>query len=204
MKKVIILLLVAGFFGLETQAQVFQFGARAGLGRADFAINSDLDVDGQTITVRPAEPNTAFHVGAYTRVKILSFFVQPELLYTSHPSTIAFSDGVEEVDVLVNYNRLDLPVLIGFTFGPLRLNAGPMLCTTLGSSDDNDVVEFDFAGATFGYQYGIGLDLGNFLIDLKAEGSWDQAIQSMSAGGESYELNGKSRQVLLSIGYRIL
>ncbi len=207
MKKVVILLLVVGFFGLETQAQIFQLGARAGIGRADFTINDDLTLDANTtVTVRPAEPNTAFHVGAYTRFKILGFYVQPELLYTSHPSTIAFTNlsTGEEIDVQVNWNRLDIPVLVGIKLGPVRINAGPMFSTTLGSNDDNDEVEIGVAGTSFGYQYGIGLDLGKFLIDLKGEGSFDEPIESLSGGGDAFPLNGGSRQVLLSVGYRIL
>lgn len=206
MKKVVILLLVVGFFGLETQAQIFQLGARAGVGRADFTVNEDLSLDGVTVTVRPAEPNTAFHVGAYTRFKILGFYVQPELLYTSHPSTIAFTNQStsEEIDVQINWNRLDIPVLVGIKLGPVRINAGPMFSATIGSDDDNDDVDFDVAGTSFGYQYGIGLDLGKFLIDLKGEGSFDEPIQSISGGGDSFSLNGGSRQVLLSVGYRIL
>ena len=152
MKKVVILLLVVGFFGLETQAQIFQFGARAGIGRADFTVNEDLSVDGATISVRPAEPNTSFHVGAYTRVKILGFFVQPELVYTSHPSTIAFTDisSGEETDVQINLNRVDLPVLIGLKFGPVRINAGPMFSANLSSDDDNDVVDFNVSSGSLG------------------------------------------------------
>lgn len=204
MKKVFFLLVIATLFSLESQAQIFQLGARAGLGRADFTISERLDLNGQTITVRPSEPNTAFHIGAYSRIKVLGFYVQPELLYTNHPSTLSFSDGVNEGDVEIDYSRLDLPVLAGIKFGPIRINAGPMYTLTLSSGDDSEVVDFEVAGSSFGYQYGIGFDLGKFLIDLKGEGSFTEPLQSVSGGGQMYALNGRSRQVLLSVGYRIL
>ncbi|QTN38660.1 PorT family protein [Cryomorphaceae bacterium] len=206
MKKALLSLFVVLAFS-TTYGQVFQLGARAGVGRSDIRINEELSIPGgATVEVRPGEPRTAFHVGAYTRFKVLGFYVQPELLYTNLPAEVDFINTAtqEEADVIVNINRLDIPVLVGIKLGPIRLNAGPTFNTILSTSDDADGGDLEFATASFGWQYGVGVDLGKFLIDLKAEGSFDDPVQGVNDGNTSYDLNGNMHQVLLSIGYRIL
>lgn len=206
MKKVLLSLFIV--LGVSSAyGQIFQLGARAGAGRSDFRISAELTAPGVgTIEARPGEPQTSFHVGAYTRIKVLGFYVQPELLYTSFEGEIDFyntANGNDE-SVEIDINRIDIPVLVGIKLGPVRLNAGPSFNILMSHADDADGAEVVVSSSSFGYQYGVGLDIGKFLIDLKAEGSWSNEIESITDGTSNYDLNGSCHQVLLSIGYRIL
>ena len=187
--------------------QIFQLGARAGVGRSDIRIDEEVQVPGGgTFQMRPGEPGTSFHVGAYTRFKIIGLYVQPELLYTNYVAGLE-SRNVTSGDIaegkLTNH-RLDIPVLIGIKLGPIRLNAGPSFNAILSSTDDDSAADPEWSAASFGWQYGFGVDIGKFLIDLKAEGSFDQPLEGYGNGSNTVPLEGNMHQVLLSIVYRIL
>ena len=206
MKKVLLSLFVV-LVCTTAYGQIWQFGARTGAGRSDFRISADLTAPGLgVIEARPGEPQTSFHLGAYTRVKVLGLYVQPELLYTGFKGEMEFFNTVsgDDKEVEIDINRIDIPVMIGIKLGPVRLNADPSFNMLLPSKDDADGAEIIVSSSSFGYQYGIGLDIGDFLIDLKAEGSWSNEIESITDGTSNYDLNGSMHQVLLSIGYRIL
>lgn len=206
MKKVILaLFIVLGFS--SAYGQIFQIGARAGVGRSDIRIDEELSLpNNSTIEVRPGPPQTSFHIGAYTRVKILGFYVQPELLYTNFGGEVDFRNpntGLEN-DVMVDVHRLDIPVMLGFKLGPVRLNAGPALNLILYAEDNADEGDLNFTSSALGWQYGVGVDIGKFLIDLKAEGTWGGPLDGVSDDSSQYELSGNMHQVTLGIGYRIL
>jgi hypothetical protein len=85
-----------------------------------------------------------------------------------------------EKTVNIKYSNIDVPLLIGLKGGPFRILAGPIASFRIGdnqrlrdafkyyTSDLNSAM----SQATFGYQLGAGLDLGNFSLDVRKEGSF--------------------------------
>ncbi len=68
-------------------------------------------------------------------------------------------DG-QPVDELLQqkFTKLNIPVLLGFKLGPLRINAGPAASILL--PEPTDMIDIaTYKKATFGYQAGVGLDL---------------------------------------------
>ena len=103
------------------------------------------------------------------------------------------------------FNRLDIPVLIGFKLGPVRINAGPAAAIQIGSPKaliDDPNFEDMYKGATFGYQAGAGFDLFKKLtIDVRYEGSLSGKFgDAVTIDGQTFNLDSRQPSLLLSLG----
>ena len=130
---------------------------------------------------------TGYVFGVYARIG-RKFFIQPEVLFSTKGGKIDILQGGSgsPVSVDVKFSQIDIPILLGLKVGPLRLNAGPMASlnisqnTALGdalkvytSQNINKTIQ----EASFGYQAGVGLDIGSFNVDLRYEGSLSNVSQ---------------------------
>lgn len=144
------------------------------------------------------------HGGLFVRATFNKFFIQPEVLFSTRSNEYTLS-GVNSITdsltVKQAFNRLDIPVLLGLKFGPVRINAGPVGSVKIGSPkeliEDPDV-EAVYASMTFGYQAGLGLDLFEKLtIDLRYEGGLSKYQNKL----QDVTLDDRPNAFLLSIGY---
>jgi hypothetical protein len=103
------------------------------------------------------------------------------------------------------FNRLEVPIMVGFKLGPLRINAGPAASVQIGSpkaliSDPN----FDnmYKGATFGYEAGIGLDIFKKLtLDARYSGSLSKKFgNAVNIGSQTFNLDSRQPSIILSVG----
>ncbi|GAB3943140.1 hypothetical protein GCM10028805_08890 [Spirosoma harenae] len=109
------------------------------------------------------------------------FFVQPELMLSSKGGKFdIIRQGLETQSVNVRVTTFDLPVLVGYRFGPLRVNVGPVVSLALSESNSLSDSFRQYAAqslsetakkATYGYQVGIGVTLGGIQLDLRQEGN---------------------------------
>lgn len=167
MKKYLlcIALVVAG--AISAKAQFF-LGAKAGVNFSK--INAD-NVDESSIT--------GYQIGAFARFGG-DWYLQPELYLASSGGKFKTSDNNNTVNVdgKVKFTTLNVPLLIGKTFGSedlnVRLNAGPVYTYIL---DDNrnlggNISEAfnNYKSSALGYQVGGGIDVGKISIDLRYEG----------------------------------
>ncbi|MFD1141249.1 porin family protein [Larkinella insperata] len=114
-------------------------------------------------------------------------FLQPEVLVSSKGGKFdLIQTGLATQSVNVKFTTFDVPVLVGFKLGPLRLNAGPLMSLTIsenkGLKDSfnqytSQPIEETFKQAVFGYQAGAGLNLGGFELDLRYEGNLSDLSQ---------------------------
>lgn len=206
MKK-FILILFLGVLAIPSQAQFFQLGIRGGVSSynvsyRDFTNLSNISIESNS--------ELGMHLGFYTRVQLLGFYVQPELLYTRTGSSITtrnFNNNVNTTSDLM-FQRIDLPVLVGKRFfGIVRANAGPIFSSLiradLTESNIRNNISNAYADNTVGFQVGVGLDVWKLLIDLKYEGSLGRFGESIVASGQSFTTDARPSQWLLSVGYRV-
>ncbi|MGB3181928.1 MAG: outer membrane beta-barrel protein [Cyclobacteriaceae bacterium] len=196
MKKLLILsfLLLAG---ASSYAQFFTVGPRIGLTSSDLNLRETTLENGDII--RSGSPKAGFHAGMFTRITVGNFYIQPEALFTQAGGEIELnSNGFTEVFKL-NYNRLDIPVMMGAKFGPVRVGAGPVASLML-SEDQKlwDDVTTNFKESTLGYQVGVGFDVANVVIDLKYEGSLEKFG---TIGG--FETDARQEMFIASVGFKI-
>ncbi len=187
---------------LAGNAQIFELGLRGGVNLHDVTVQDFEDGSNTIQSVESGDRKLGYHAGVYGRIKIATFFVQPELLYTFQNSEIVYTDnGGTEKTLEVDYSRFDVPVIVGAKLGPLRLGVGPV--ATFAISKPDDAFSQSLKDATFGYQAGVGLDLGPLSIELRYEGPFGQHADSVTIEGETYQADARNNMIMLGLGYSL-
>lgn len=205
MKKLLVLLL-AGFIALPAISQV-KFGLKVGASTTSITMDDAKTVkSGSTAyLIDKAEgASYGFHAGVFLRASISKLYIQPEVLFATRSNEYTFKkigSLQDSASVKQAINKLDIPVMIGLKFGPVRINAGPVGSVNIGSPKElinNPDLKTTYAAMTFGYQAGLGLDLFKKLtIDLRYEGSLSKYQSKLG----NIALDDRPNAFLLSLGY---
>lgn len=207
----------------------FSIGIKGGVNLSQFTMGDfvttrlnangtpQVNVSGQVIRDNLKESfnsRTGWAYGIYTRFG-KNIYIQPELMVSSKGGSF---DIVRDINgqpttetVSIQTTNFDVPILLGLKGGPIRVVAGPIVSFRI--SDDQklrDALEDYTSGslnnalakATYGYQLGLGLDLGRFGIDVRREGSLSD-VASVNLGGDAnsaqFSQRLKSWQVTLAM-----
>jgi hypothetical protein len=146
-----------------------------------------------------------YHAGIFVRIGLGPIYIQPEAVFASTSFDYNVKTSTATDLKTQTFNRLSVPVLVGFKLGPLRLNAGPAASIMIGSpsalvNDPN--FEDMYRGAVWGYQAGVGIDLlSRLTFDVRYAGSLGDAFgDSVTLGGQSFKLDYGQSSLLLSVG----
>jgi hypothetical protein len=187
-------LVMISFVGFS---QNFSVGPKIGMS------SSKLDLKEKNYV--PGDAEFGYHVGAFARIGGIGFFVQPEVLFTQTKGTYSFSSssGSTPSQLKANFNRLDMPVMMGMRMMKIfRIQAGPIASFDINSGLKNSLgadQKVDFKKATFGYQAGVGLDIGNFIVDAKYESSLGNVIDNVAG----FNTDQRLAQWILSVGFKL-
>ncbi|MDF1559321.1 MAG: porin family protein [Bacteroidales bacterium] len=202
MKKIIVIILA-----LVLAAPLFsqvKFGVKAGASTDFTFTNQTLDgVNFEVVLQNAKTAEWGFQGGVFMRASFAGFYVQPEILLATATNSVSYED-VEEGGgpVIYNqkFNKLNIPVLLGFKVGPMRLNAGPAAAIML--SDPKEIIDgATYKRATFGYQAGVGIDLFKKLtLDVRYEGNLNQFGDEITIMGETFQLDDRTGAMLLHVG----
>ncbi|MGA0558783.1 porin family protein [Larkinella sp. VNQ87] len=227
MKKILLLGLVLCLPAL-TFAQ-FSIGIKGGVNLSKFTMGDfvttrlnangtpQVNVSGQVIRDNLRESfdsKTGWAYGIYTRFG-RNLYIQPELLVSSKGGSFEIVRDVDgqptKETVSIRTTNFDVPLLLGLKGGPIRVVAGPILSFRV--SDDQKLrdalrdytsgsLNNALARASYGYQLGVGLDLGRFGIDVRREGSLSD-VSAVNLGNdadsEQFSQRLKSWQVTLAM-----
>jgi hypothetical protein len=203
MKKLLVLFL-AVFIALPAISQV-KFGLKVGASTTSISMDDITLTHGSAsyLVEKAEDAGYGLHLGAFLRVNISKLYIQPEVLFATRSNDYKVTNTNTMVDSVKSqtFNRLDIPVMIGVKFGPVRINAGPVGSVNIGSPkqliDDPDFKAV-YAGMTFGYQAGVGLDLFKKLtIDMRYEGGLSKFQSKIG----DIALDDRPNAFLLSVGY---
>lgn len=178
------------------KSQDFSIGPKAGISTANINVNGEGFESGSN--------EFGYHLGIFVRMGGSSIFVQPEFLYTNTGGSVIKKDnGNTETSFDANFDRFDIPLMFGFKFFDFfRVQAGP-IATILMDYQIKDALnvpmELDYKTSTFGYQAGIGLDVGNLIFDLKYESS----LSKISKSTVAFQTDQRQNQIILSAGIRL-
>ena len=191
---------------------MFRAGLRFGLTTADLSadrlmITNANDVKDLELAISDA--NYGVQLGLFAPARIGKFwFVQPEVLFNTTSVDYElndFTNGNTATRILrETYNNIDIPIMTGLKLGPLRLQAGPVGHFFLNSNSellDVEGYEQNFNNLTIGYQAGVGLDLWNFVIDIKHQGSFNNVGDHMSFFGQDYAFDTRGGRTVFALGY---
>ena len=192
MRKYLLMMALLVTISIGAKAQ-FSLGVKGGVNFSK--INTD-NVNESTLT--------GYQAGLFARIGN-SWYLQPEL-YLSSTGGKFNSSNYADYSSQVKFTNLNVPLLLGKSFGSQNLNfrimAGPVYTYVL---DKNENFSSQFSAAyqdfghynnsTLGFQAGAGLDIGAITADLRYEGGLTKINQSYG-----------QRQNLwaLSVGFKIL
>lgn len=193
MKNTILLLFTLLLTG-SLLAQDFSLGPKFGVSQAQIAVNGDGYSTGNS--------KLGYHIGMFARLGGASIFVQPEVLFTSTGGIVI--DDSNNAMMETNFNRLDIPVMVGIKVAKFfRVQAGPIASILLDQSfGENPIAatqNIDYNKATIGYQAGIGIDLGNLILDAKYESS----LGKIAGNVAGFQTDQRQTQFVFSAGFRL-
>ncbi len=192
-----------------------KFGLKAGVSTTSLSMPSVTTITSgsSTYTVNGlTSAKYGFHGGAFLRVTLFGVYVQPELLFSTRTNEYTVTNVTNQASPVAylakqNFNKLDIPVMVGLKLGPLRLNAGPAAQLLINSPKDlitNPDYKNNYNRLTFGYQAGIGVDILFLTFDIRYEGSlikYQNQIQNLT--GSKYNLDDRPNAFLFSIGIKL-
>ena len=176
MKKLFVIVLVV-LVSIPVFSQI-KFGIKAGVSTTSLSMKTLKTVNSGTTSYTVEALKDAkygFHGGAFMRLTLLGIYLQPELLFSTRTNEYTVKNVQTSASSIVkqNFNKLDIPVMLGLKLGPVRLNAGPAASLLINSPKDlinHPDFKNMYSRMTFGYQAGLGLDILNTLtIDLRYE-----------------------------------
>ncbi len=146
------------------------------------------------------------HLGFFTQIYMMNYFLQPELLYTSIGNYM--SEETEDgkfPEYIRHIRRIDIPVYAGKKVGPVRFGLGPVFSAIVGESSLVNNPKYDVSDERhnrggLGFQFGTGFNLNRLVVDLKYEIGLLDLGDEITINDEVYSFNSKPKQLIVSIG----
>ncbi len=179
----------------------FELGARAGVNLQRIKVDEFIG-DNTYSEVLEGEREVGYHAGIYAKIDLVGFYIQPEAIFTQINNTFTFENGTQRPGELeVTFHRFDVPILAGIKLGPLRLNAGPVISFNL--EEQHDAFEAGFRHGSWGYQAGVGLNIGKIRIDGRYEGPLSKSADAITFGEKTYALDARTSQIIIGVGVKL-
>lgn len=145
--------------------------------------------------------------GAWIRIGN-TVFLQPEIIFNSNRTDFRIGESsVGEVVKTERYQNLDIPILVGFTAGPIRLHGGPVGHYFLKSNSELT----DFKGYaerwkqfTWGWQAGLAIGTGRISADLRYEGNFNKFGDHVTFFGDQYHFSNNPARLVLALNIAIV
>lgn len=177
MKKYLLSAAALLIISLGAQAQSSTFGIKAGVNFSK--INTD-NLNESTVT--------GYQAGLFARFGS-SFYVQPEVYVASSGGKVNGNVGTAAYNGDIKFTTLNVPLLLGKSFGNedlnFRLMVGPVYSYIM-DQDKNFSANFsgayadfgNYKNSTLGYQAGAGVDIGPVTADVRYEGGLTEINKS--------------------------
>jgi hypothetical protein len=181
-KKIISLFfLIFTFFSNNLNSQ-FEIGIKGGLS-FNAGLNQDYFFESENMSYNLFEKNSGYHVGLYTKIKLLtSFFIQPEIYYSSINRKYDLTFPADHEKYIVDeyrQNRIIIPVLVGMDlFDRVSLFVGPNFNfnSKMFFEENNQEISIDdlYEKSKIYLQYGLSVKFKKLIIDFRVERGFDE------------------------------
>jgi Outer membrane protein beta-barrel domain len=195
------------FCSYSAQAQ-FSIGLKGGV-NTQVGKPKDIIIGGGDSTLNFGVENFKFgtQFGAYMRIGEKIFF-QPEMTFNSNKTDYRVrKNNIGDVIKNERYQYLDLPLLLGFTTGPVRWMGGPVGHIFLNSSSElTDFKEYSsrFKQMTWGWQAGLTIGTGRFSFDLRYEGNFNKQGDHVMFFGDKYNFSNNPQRFILGLNVALI
>ena len=208
MKKSVLLVFASLFIVQITQAQIFSYGIKAGIGFSSLNFEEITGIqDGSDVyDLTTGDAVMGYHIGVQTQIKLTALVVKPEVYFNAGGGTVEqIVDGGTNEVLNVEFNRIDVPILVGVKLGPARINAGPVGSYVISETTELTQIQPDYElftkSMTWGFQAGIGVDLMKRIsIDARYEGSLVKIGEEFNFDGGDFAFDARPSQWLISLG----
>lgn len=135
------------------------------------------------------------------------WIIQPEVIFNSNRvdyevEELRSSGAVRKV-LSEKYQYLDIPLLLQYRIGALRLCGGPLGHVYINSTSDllaYENYEQRFEDLTYGYQIGAGLDIWNIMLDVRYQGNFTRFGDHMYFNDQRYDFDQRPERLIFSLG----
>jgi len=191
MKKLTIIIILAAFTFTGNAQGFFDFGPKIGINTSKMSTNV-ADYNPQTIS--------KFQFGAFARINVGRFYIQPEAYYNSKGGEYISTVGVKTINSF-NLQSVDVPALLGFKLINqkdlnLRIMTGPVLSILTDKSVKGQFTEDNLKNSVFAWQYGVGVDFLFLSLDARME-------SHSSNFYDSPDFNTKNGNFVISLGLKL-
>jgi opacity protein-like surface antigen len=205
-KKLLILLFVLAFAKANETFAQFSLGIRGGVNFSQLKTDNTQSVGANL--QQSLDTKTGYVGGVYARIGS-KLFLQPELIFSAKGGSVNILKNGTSQTVAIDYTNFDVPLLVGYKFGPIRINAGPMASFKVSNSNglDEELKKVSsnlgesFKKASYGYQAGGGVDIGTLSVDLRYEGSLSE-VSALSSSNINFSQKANLWQ--LTVGLKLL
>ena len=140
------------------------------------------------------------HLGIYAQLKIVDFYIRPEVQISQSKSNILTLDQIK-------INKVEIPILIGYNiFGPISIFTGPIFQNII-SIKSNSLNFGNYTNSfTMGLQIGSRIDVGKFGLGFRFErGFTNNEIEILGNNNLDIEAYSDIRPKLwsVSVTYRL-
>jgi len=186
--------------GLVAQAQV-ALGFKGGISSSQVDIKN---LKNSISDFKAVDDITGYHAGAFLRLKAAGIILQPEAYFTSTGGKVQVTDTDQGTNVQTEkftFNRLDVPLLVGYNFFKVaRVQAGPVASMLVNGKLGDQKLQNYLNNSDWGWQAGVGFDLGNFTADLRYENV--RRDYTNTAQNSSFDID--NQQFIFSLGFKLL
>ena len=175
----------------------FEYGLKGGL---NFGSSGDIVVvTDQLQKEGDLTSKTGYHLGAYSEVYFLMFYLRPEFQYTKLSSQFE--------DDLIDNERIELPLSIGYSIlGPISLFLGPIVYYNLSQKANELKLEKIQNTTSLGLHIGARLKLGALGVDVRYEkglSTTETKLLSQAGIPVSGQIDFQKDQFTLGVSFKI-
>jgi len=206
MKKIGFVLALA-LLAMSSEAQIKAVGLKTGLNYSSAVINETFTSSGTNWKYVTEEAEVAPLFGAFVRIKMFHLFVQPELMFSDHKTTMRVSSINLDSLQTFRQNRIDVPLLIGYSRKDrLRGFIGPVYTRVLENKITSDAFLHDevrdlLENGSWALQMGMGFDMGPLALDLRYETSLGRIANKVNLGGHDFNFDHRNSIFQVSLGW---
>jgi hypothetical protein len=204
-KKLLVFIFVLAFAKSNGTYAQFSLGIRGGVNFSQLKTDNTQSIGANL--QQSLDTKTGYVGGVYARIGS-KLFLQPELIFSAKGGSVNILKNGTSQTIAIDYTNFDVPLLVGYKFGPIRVNAGPMASFTVSNSGLDEALKSvssnlgeSFKKASYGYQAGGGVDIGSLSVDLRYEGSLSE-VSALSSSNINFSQKGNLWQ--LTVGFKLL
>lgn len=179
-------------------SKAFDWGLRAGVH------NTETSVSKSNNDVRGGDPQAGYHFSTFTRFNFGFFYIEPEIQFAGSRGELEFIMNNNDPKYRsFSFNRFDVPIQVGQKLGPLRIYGG-INFNFNRSENISSVIAGGMRDETRAWRAGLGLDAGNWSMDVRYETSLGSNVEGVQFNGELIDANLRFTHIYLSLGFTII